>query len=78
MHKSAGAADFRIVPKESPFAFSGWQGILASGILASTTNGDLPPGNYAFDGRGPISDVVIETLYQIAARTGGVVVRGAR
>ncbi len=78
MYKDAGATDFRLVAKESPYAFNGWQGILASGLFAATDNGDLPPGNYVFDSGGPISGVVIETMHQLVARTGGIVVRGAR
>jgi hypothetical protein len=80
MHKDSGAPDFRLVGKDSAYAYDGWRGILASGLNNAAANGDLPPGDYVFDGGvgSSIAGLVVETMHSIVARSGGVFVRGGR
>lgn len=75
MHQRSGQPDFRLAPKESPYGFNGWKGILG----ACLRQAEIPSGSYLLDGSfGEIAAVVVENMRSIVASRGGFFARGAR
>ena len=75
MNDKSGHPDFRLAPKDSPFGYSGWKGVLGAMVRQTP----IPPGNYTLDGSfGDVAGVVIEAMREVVYRSGGVFVRGAR
>jgi len=78
LNKLAGTSDFRDVPRESKFAFGGWRAIIAASIRDAYKKGSIPAGNYALTSLGEIDAEVVVAMRDLAGKTGGVFVKGAR
>ncbi len=78
MNEKSGAADFRIADPNGAFGFGKWKGILAA-LTREALSKEMTIGHYALDGtQGEVAQVVVETLREVVALRGGILVRGMR
>lgn len=70
-----GPVDFRLAKKDGKYAFTQWKA-----YVQQTLEKSLPPGEYCYDtmGGNDVSPVVLDTLRQLCANTGGRLVLGRR
>lgn len=79
MTADSGERDFRLVGRDSKYAFGSWRAILAASLEDSFAQGLIAPANYMYDGAtGEIGSAVCEAMRGIVLRSGGVFVKGAR
>jgi hypothetical protein len=78
MSADSKAPDFRYADPNGKYGFGRWKGVEAALVRDTLTETPLTPGDYAYDGRGEIFDVALETLREFVRKSGGRTVIGAR
>ncbi len=74
MSKDSGSPDFRYADPNGKYGFGRWKGVEAACIRDTP----IAPGDYAYDGRGEIFDVAVETMRELVRKSGGRTVVGGR
>jgi hypothetical protein len=77
MNKDSGCLDFR-EQLDGKYSHGKAKGVLAGCLRAAFKAGKIAPGNYAYQSGGDLSPVIVETMREIVALSGGTFVMGTR